>query len=257
MKKLKTTILLIGLTNLSYANNINIGYGQTSLFCPLTIECNSEDKNNCHLTNNPYDLWGIPKLEQTYSKNITGSYFFYSAIIREGFAQCKYINNQTHLSFLVEPKYPNSISFQNQIKPNSHWKKDNYHSECSSSNPGSTSISTYECPIVQSAGISIYDESPIKLFFPNPNAYFEANFITGKWLSYDQLYKRCGATSNCIIDIGICDGENENCTSYGSVELDISSPNIVKLNQIDSYKVPGNPYVFIQKQPFNIIQSTK
>jgi hypothetical protein len=265
MNKFKASIFLLGIAP-SFATNINLGYGQTSFFCPKSVICDSENPTSCHLSENPYDLWDKPNLNNSKT-TIKGSYYL-SAVISANSkddekninkaVSCSYVNGQwdTYRVFTVTLKNSDMVYFKKQKKPTSRWD-DNGFCFPPSDDSRRIPLEPTSCPMVQSPGISIYDESPINLFYPNPNAYFEANFVAGKWMSYDQLYKRCGATSNCIIDIGICDSENENCTSYGSVELDISSPNIVKLNQIHSYKVSGNPYVFVQKQPFNIIQSTK
>ena len=163
---------------------------------------------------------------------------------------CLYVNGrwETYRNFNVSLKY-----FIKLKKESSKWNDEGhcYPRNSTANNP----IDPILCPLVQASGIFISDDTTIKLFYLNPNAYFEPNFIAGKWLSYDQLYTACGATSTCIIDIGLCDKENENCSSYGAVYLDISDKNIVKINRINSYKAPENPYVFKQKQPFNMIYS--
>lgn len=263
------TLVLIIVSSIAFADPLTVNdripltYGQSTVVCPTAVVCDSEDPKSCHLSDNPYDLWDKPKLLSATTV-IKGTYplGFISAnntkddmnhLKKE--VSCQYFNGrwETYRNFLVKLKYADSNIFNKLKKESSEWSDDGY---CypKTTTPNSP-LDPILCPLTQSSGISVFDDTTIKLFYHNPNAYFEPNFIASKWLSYDQLYAACGATSTCIIDIGQCDNENENCSSYGSAYLDISIKNVVKLTQLNSYKVPENPYVFKQKQPFNMIYS--
>ena len=164
-------------------------------------------------------------------------------------ATCLYVNGrwETTRNFIVQLRYSDSSIFNKLVQESSSW---NDEGNCFvKNNTEEVPLEPKACPFVQAPGISIVDDTPIKLFYPNPNAYFEPNFIANKWLSYQQLFNYCGATSTCIIDIGQCDKENENCDAYGAVYLDISAKDVVKISKIYSYKVSGNTYTFKQKQP--------
>jgi len=258
MKKLIPLIIFSGFATHAFS------YGQTTVLCPEAVICDSEDPKSCHLSNNPYDLWDKPKLISSTTA-IKGNYpleFVSANTSNENDpnnlkrnVHCSYVNGrwETNRAFLVSMKYEDSNIFNKLVKESSEWNDGGY---CySKDNQANSPVNPTLCPLVQAPGISIFDDTNIKLFYKNPNSYFEPNYIASKRLAFDQLYNACGATSTCIIDIGRCDAENENCFSYGSVYLDISAKNIVKISQINSFKVPENPYIFKQKPSFNMIYS--
>lgn len=258
MKKLLSLIICMGLGSHSFSATLT--YGQTNVLCPKEVLCDSEDPKSCYLSDNPYGLWDNPKLISSTTA-IKGNYplSFVTAnnskVNTARKVSCLYVNGRwnTYRNFVVNLKYPDFNIFNKLKKESSEWNDDGYcYPKIGVPN---SPLNPLQCPLVQAPGISVLDDTSIKLFFPNPNAYFEPNYIANKWLSYDQLYVRCGANSSCIIDIGECDKENESCNSFGAVYLDISAKNIVKINQINSYKVQDNPYVFRQKSPFNMIYS--
>ena len=253
MKKLLALIVCTGFSTFVFSETI-LTYGQTSVTCPKSVICDSAEPTSCHLLDNPYDLWDKPTLLSSTTA-LKGNYPLaaVTAYNTNNKISCSYSNGSwdTFRAFVVTFKYPESTYFNKLKKASSNWNDDGH---CFPSDMN-TPLDPTLCPVVEAPGVSVFDETNIKLFYPNPNSYFEPNFIAGKWLSYDQLYSHCGANSDCIIDIGQCDKENENCDSYGMASFDISAPNIVKINKINSFKVPGNPYVFKQKQPFNMIYS--
>lgn len=236
--------------------NEKLTYSQFTTLCPQKVICDSEDPKSCHLSDNKYDLWDKPVLENATSA-IKGEYFLEfvqdNDQLKKRITSCHYLNGRwdTFRQFDLYFKYSDVTIFSKLNKETSKWNSDGFCFNKGVNQP----IDPEQCPLIQAPGVAITDNKNIKLFYPNPNSYYEPNFIASKWLTYDQLHTHCGATSSCIIDIGVCDADNDNCDSYGAVYLDISAKDIVKITKIYSYKVPGNDYVFKQKQPFNMIYS--
>ena len=261
----KINILIFGITGfVSHCFSQTATYGQVSILCPKMVTCASADPKSCQLSDNSYDFWDKPQLMNAIT-SIKGDYqlvFVSANNTNDDFnntkrgVSCLYVGGQWEATrnFLLLLKHPAYNILRKLKKESSEWNDEGHCYPKSSS--ANTPIDSAKCPLVQAPGVAILDDTAIKLFYPNPNAYFEPNYIANKWISYTQLRSYCGATSSCIIDIGECDAENETCFAYGEVNLDISANNIVRINQINSFKTPGNSYVFKQKSSFNIIYST-
>lgn len=218
----------------------------------LTRPHSQNNVSECHYSNNPYNGWS--SLENK-KKAASGIYFLESVF--SGFYEkgnytpptCYYRIPSTRHTMMVH--FGNGMLTMSEFKPSRDtayaWDKNN----CASNNP-------YLCPMIQvpeiSLRMSIYDPN-------NKNPFIYRLFLytyntSGKnSLTYTQLKGICGVSSNCIIDIGSCDATGNKCNHLGSVDLDISNDNLVKINQInnDVVNILGFDHSFKQLKPFNII----
>lgn len=224
--------------------------GKVILHCPQNITCNSANKiEDCHISDNEYGIWNEPSywgryfIRGEYKLEEVTAYYTDSSSSQ----QCSYrINDKQRTPIYVYLK--EQMNVEALQTPGSKW----VGSLCKSKE-------TKDCPFVQASQITIKQNPngvPMgQFYYINPDNYgFDEPFISTDALSYNQLYKICGANSYCMIDLGFC--SNDICTEFGIVILDISSPNLVKI--IDA-KITDSRYsknlVIKRREPFNIIFS--
>lgn len=237
------------------------------LTCPRTVECDLDPSkgasNQCHLSDNPYKMWGKP-----YSGGMhlnKGSYKLKKVLFDRGqyWPVCQYFLNEKQPS-------PISVSilnggtagdgstavldgYSNQFKAIStdfsKWSGSSTNDVCLSNNPS-------ECPLVEIPEVAIarIGQSPTLRFYFIENDGWETKCITFSVLQYKDLYNRCGATSSCTLNIGTCyDYMPEHPFSYGTVTLDISNPDSIKIDSIDTDSSIVNLYTLKKLEPFNTI----
>ncbi|WP_133134344.1 hypothetical protein [Legionella santicrucis] len=220
---------------------------------------------NCELSDNIYGVWGKPEYFSGNPRLITGIYKLEEVVglgthSGWGSPECHYrIHEKQPMPIIVSinTQFENNpantyyrnifTAYQSEL---SGWSGEGREKKCLSDNP-------IVCPIVETPEISMlfqYEMQSIMFYFPQDNAGgFEPNFGRTHTLSYEKLHEICGATSNCIIDIGSCDQQDDHCSSWGTVSLDISTPNIVKIDQINTSPLGISQCTFKKKEPFNTI----
>lgn len=242
------------------------------LYCPSTIECSIKSSysgtKDCHLSNNPYHLWVEPSISATSYPNTfevkegiyplkevslgINSYFL-------GETSCKY--ESSGFSFLIHLNQKVLNKFTPLENNNSKWSKKN------SSVFKCYSNDTTMCPMKEDPEIVINHENFSGLNYPyfyitNPNELPGDYFIAYNRLTYDKLLHICGVTSNCIIDIGDRSyvESNDGFRHLGTVDLDIATPNVVKINNILTdewiyimFHASNHEPLFKKINPFNTV----
>lgn len=240
------------------------------LSCPSTVECSVASPyygtNECHLSNNPYQMWKEPKISVDskpsnrevkvgrYSlKEVSlgiNSYFL-------GETSCLY--EYSGISILVHVDKEIFNQFLPVEDNKSKWeKKDRNVFRCSSNE--TTHCPMKEIPeIVMNLTNSINGKIPA-LYIPDSNSVPGEYYKGYNRLTYNKLVTTCGVTSNCMIDIGAHSPFDYNGFQHiGIVDLDISTPNVVKINNIYTDTWVYNTYFNItaplikKLTPFNTI----
>ncbi|HEN5567385.1 TPA: hypothetical protein U6344_003111, partial [Legionella pneumophila] len=189
--------------------------GQTILFCPDIVECDSTSVKSCHLSNNPHEIWGDPSYSYYNGKLMKGIYKLKEVLLYNmdgwphGFPKCHYYINEKQPSPIVvsfgeydsNKKYNYRNYFTLFLSESSKWDIDG-NARCLSDNPLS-------CPMIEAPEIATLNNVNYSFYYLNENSDWEPNFIYRNQLSYDQLFKICGSTSSCIIDMGTCDAHGD------------------------------------------------
>lgn len=229
--------------------------GQPILYCPQAVECDLINTEHCHVTNNPYEMWGYVKYDTNrLVRLIKGTYNLREVVIDRSTKKpiCRYYLNDKQpapLEVTLKELSYEKVNYINKFKAflteSSLWVDKNSNSVCLSDNP-------IQCPLIEAPEITITQIGQsynMMFYFPSgDDSGWGRDYIYMYSLSYEELHKRCGLTSACIIDIGSCD-YGDRCDPMGTVSLDISTPNIVKIDNIISF----HSYLIKQKEPFNTL----
>lgn len=242
------------------------------LTCPQEIQCMVNGKiDTCYVSDDPYEIWNSRYINN-YGRILKGIYKFKKSV--SYFYQSGYMAKHSKSSkakslgtdFPDMCLYTNTDSlgverliglnaiysfFEPFLNTTSQWSvvgvgEDTYESSCLSNSP-------QECPLVEIPEISYKSEKNkyggFKYYRDENNPNYWANMVV-----YSDLLSTCGATSVCKIDVGV---STENCsggcnkTTIGTVTVDISKPDFVKIVNIDT--APLSDCVLKKKEPFNTI----
>ena len=230
--------------------------GQSILYCPQEIQCMVSGKiDTCYVSDDPYEIWGrgYPYNE---GRIVKGVYKFKKAFSsyqkdqpdNRPIADCLYSNtDKLGVERLMQLYYGGGYYFEAFLNITSQWSVLGYNAECLTNNP-------QLCPFVEFPEISYFSEKNkygyFKIYYneSNPNYYLPQ-------LSYNQLLSACGATSVCKIDVAISTdqsgGSQGDKINIGTVTVDISKPDFVKIVNIDTF--PSSDCTLKKKEPFNTI----
>ncbi|NBX85591.1 MAG: hypothetical protein EBQ95_08325 [Gammaproteobacteria bacterium] len=227
----------------------------TRLYCPRQIECSIKNPYyaniECHLSDNPYKMWLEPLISYNSKPNDRevkpGKYPLKEVFLGINSyslskTYCVYSNGNISFSIPIVQNTPNK--FEPLINDSYKWiKNDNNSFNCDANENSS------QCPMVEKPEIVITDN--LSFYIPDYNAEPGDNYKTFSRLTYNQLVTICGRTSNCIVDIGDRYYNSSEINHLGSVDVDISIPNKVKINNIftDSWW----SHKLLKKEPFNTI----
>jgi hypothetical protein len=220
---------------------------QALIQCPTTIECSENSIQSCQLSNNPYGLWSYPNAGGRVTK---GTHFLreveYYSETNQIF--CNYYANRRQISPIVVTQINRqNILFQPFINELTTWEQINSSIvDCVSSNPEN-------CSLEEKPEILLVSHSYLKFYYSNPNSDGVHNYKIFERLSYENLIEICNATNHCMINIGFCDHFGFICEPYGDVDLDISFPQIVRINEIHNDEKRQGACHLQQKEPFNSI----
>lgn len=242
------------------------------LYCPNKIECsitnNYYGTKECHLSYNPYKIWieptfssmSIPRMEQVR----VGAYYLSEASLGInsyflGETSCKY--EGSGVSFLIHINQKVLNKFEPLENNDSKWiKKNSSVFKCYSNETTLCAMKERPEVVINLDSWGIF-HSPT-FYVPNPDEVTGDYFKCFNRLTYDKLFQICGATSNCLIDIGerLNIESNNEIRHLGTVDLDISNQNEVKINSINTdpwiyimYPVLKKTPIFKQINPFNTI----
>lgn len=254
-----STILITFFLIFSNPNHAQSQDAQTILVCPQEVICEGNTNDSCHLSDNPYGMWSKPSNGIDLHKGTYKLKEVLPFIMKK--PRCIYSNNTE--------KYPISVGCsggesneENLFKPlitnSSKWVGNNLKSmKCQSSDP-------LLCPLVEEAEITMDRKTSYSFSSYTPDGLFynridETNL--GNNISYEKLIKICGVTSNCIIDIGNCnynsDYHDYRCDHLGTVDLDLSEIDIVKINHLETDWWVKNTCSFKKRAFFNTIYCSK
>ncbi|HDO8025964.1 TPA: hypothetical protein P5J54_002061 [Legionella pneumophila] len=238
--------------------------GQPILYCPNSVKCDFKlyGTERCRVMDNPSEVWG----GYTFSgpKLLEGIYKFKRVeVSAEKRPVCKYyLNDKQPAPLDISLNDPNSnyptttTRYINKFNPflaeGTSWTGTNFGMSCSSNDPK-------HCPLTEEPEITVTSNGSksfdMVFYFASGNdSEWEPKFKSSSILSYNELYDLCGSTSECIIDIGESSAcrDGFDCLQLGTVSLDLSNPNVVKINKTTS----SIPYLSImQKKPFNTLYS--
>lgn len=232
--------------------------------CPAYIECWEKYNNlkECKLSNNPYEVWEnltVSANNKNYNQIKKGIYPLKEASIGiDAYSlsktYCTYSNENT--SFLIPINQNISNKFEPLINNSHNWiKKDNNSFKCDANKNSSLCPMTEKPEIVITNRYSMGGFGNLSFYTPDYNTEPGANYKTFNRLTYNQLITICGRTSNCIIDIGDYYFNSSEINHLGSVDIDISIPNKVKINYIytDSWLNYKLGLQLQKKEPLNTI----
>ena len=228
---------------------------QSILLCPRYVECTDTNIRSCHISDDQYNIWVKPNYQG--QKLLKGVYKFKEAIANgdmPGWPICKYYLNDNQpfpitvgMEYDPERKYNLITSFQPLISEKSRWKFiENNPINCIAED-------VHHCSFIEAPEITTINGVQMRFYFPNPNNEWEPNYIVSSRLSYEELYKICGVTSNCMVQIGECGVIGDFCNLFGEVDLDISNPQHVKINQLITNPLSPRSCTLKKREPFNTI----
>lgn len=253
MKKLSFLIIcFVGSFFSAYAEKTSDD--QVILVCPKTVECDSNNISTCSLSDNPYDFWNKPIYN---GKLIKGTYRLREVTYSEyKIPVCNYFIHDRQpmpikVSYDINTPWKRKYNYINYFTPlrtdSSKWNGDSiYNYKCSSDSPSL-------CPLVEAPEIVTLNTVGLWFYYPiNSYSEFGQNFKIFHRLNYEQLQKICGINSSCIIDVGNCDQLGDDCLHLGTVNLDLSTLNIVRVDQVTNDS--SNLLCALKKkEPFNTI----
>jgi len=244
--------------------------GLPILYCPDTVECmDSGEINRCYVSEDPYQLWGSGQtVKKSYGDIVKGVYKFKKAF------SLNYQNGDMGARKSVSPKLYDMCQYSNTdnlgverliglnakytifepfLNITNQWSiagiaHGNYESNCLFN-------SARLCPLVELPEISyISEKNEYGLFGICGNKYDPDCYKSQ--LNYNQLLSTCGATSVCKIDVfnsHIKDYMQRYEAYFGTVTVDVSSPDLVKIINIDTSQNSSSNCTLKRKEPFNAI----
>ena len=237
---------------------------QNIVYCPKEIKCKGQTISSCSFSDNQNNLWEITGTGGSGildHSHISGVFKFSKvSIVRDSrtpknaydIVSCDYQQKHskgertltaTPMFRLFEPLLANSL-----------WIDYSTRMRCSFEN-------SVVCPMIEMPGIVISkDSNPYVSFYYTDKNTGEYKHISR--LLYDDLIEICGFTSSCIIDIGqphSISGPKKTIwyyDHYGVLDLDISIPNKVTLNQLNT-DFTQSECVLEKHKPFNAFYCKK
>lgn len=267
----KFIYLILGLIGLSFpAFAETTSDGRTIVNCPKEVQCMVNGKiETCYASDDPYKIWE-GGYTRNYGRIVKGVYKYkksYSRWYEWGYVEAyknsaKANSSATDFGDECLYSYTDDLGVERLIGLNSNvtrlspfldttslWSiigsdTDAYDGNCLSNNP-------QLCPLAEIQGISYKSEKEkygsFKYYYneTNPNSY-------SSQLDYKQLLLTCGATSVCKIDVAIRkDMSTYLFTNVGTLTIDISKPNLVKIVGVDTDT--SSDCTLKKKEHFNII----
>ena len=224
---------------------------KTKVYCPRYITCDFEHRNSCYLSDNNYNVWSKPIFNNHRLKK--GIYKFKRAIKNSrgpGRPGCEYY-------FDDKQPYPLSVVFEfvpEQNKVNYMFNLEPIYADEHKWNKSGVceSNKSHDCPFIQSNEIAmaLYAGDSYMFYFPSENDWI-SNYDVYHVLQYQELAKRCGITSSCIIDVGYCSSDGLQCEQRAIVEVDLSKAKDISIISVDT--IVNNGCVFKKNDSFNLI----